>query len=415
MNTKLLIILLLLLPLTIDAQVIEKPIGCFAGTNGTHPDVLAHAGARGVLIVEKWSDIETKSGIYDFSLLNSKINQVKSAGLKYSLAIAGGAFGSPEWLIDSLKVGYHTFVYKEKNWRLPLWWDPICKQELTKLVNRLGAEYSSDNMLSHVYVTQMTTNGIEGHLNGVNMADFAADGYTEEKWISVAENTAYTFANAFPDKPIVFEIHEIDHETTVPVSIISELFQDPDLCKRVGLGMWWISGKTTYQSELIEYIANFDGDKYAQVIGRSDQPERFEGNSYSSVFEQAKMLNIRYIEPWPYEFQYHTIDSLIQDFNLWADEHFAPLDTCGKTSVIEPAGEYDLNIYPNPSDNKINLSGKFDLDSRYEITDINGSMVLEGILPKDSSIDISSISQGTYIIRIVTTNKLCVGKFLKTK
>ena len=33
--------LLLLFAISIDAQVIEKPRGCFAGTNGTNPNVLA--------------------------------------------------------------------------------------------------------------------------------------------------------------------------------------------------------------------------------------------------------------------------------------------------------------------------------------------------------------------------------------
>ncbi len=413
MNTKILIILLLLLPLSIAAQVIEKPIGCFAGTNGTHPDVLAHTGARGVLLLEKWSNIETKPGIYDFSLLNSKINQVKAAGLKYSLAIAGGAFGSPDWLIDSLKVAYSTFMYKDKNWRLPLWWNPICEQKLTELINRLGFEYATDDLLSHVYVTQMTSNGIEGHLNGVDMADFTVDGYTEEKWISAAENTAYTFANAFPDKPIVFEIHEIDHSIQVPATIINDLSHDEDLCGRVGLGMWWISGKTTYQSDLIDYIASFEGDKYAQVIGRSDQPERFKDSSYSSVFEQAKHLKIRYIEPWPYEFQFHTSDSLIYDFNTWADEHFSSTDTCSKSSVIESFGDYGVTIYPNPSDDKIQIFGEFDLDSRYEITDIRGAVILVGELKSDQSIEISDLPKGLYFLIISTNKKIIAEKFIK--
>lgn len=178
-----------------------------------------------------------------------------------------------------------------------MWWDTTCNQKLEFLITQLGNQYATNSMLTHVYVTQMTVNGIEGHLNGVNMIDFAADGYTDQKWITTTKSTTHSFANAFPDKPVVFEVHEIDQDTIVPALIINSLTDDPSLCGRVGLGMWWLSGKTSYQTDLIEFINNFQGDKYAQVIARSDQKERFRDSPYSTVFTQAKSLKIRYIEP----------------------------------------------------------------------------------------------------------------------
>jgi hypothetical protein len=354
-KTSLYFLLQLLIPLSVFAQVIKKPVGCFAGTNGLNSDVLAHPEARGVLLVEKWSDIETTDGVYNFDNLNEKIDLVKSAGLKYSLAISGGAFGSPDWLIDNYDVAYHNFEYQNQSRKLPLWWDPICKQKLMSLIEQLGNEYADDEMLSHIYITQMTVNGIEGHLNGVDMKQFASDGFTNQKWIDAAKSTVYAFADAFPDKPLVFEIHEIDRDTIVPATIINELTQDQNLCNRVGLGMWWLSGKNTYQTDLLKYIESFSGDKYAQVIGRSDQSERFANNDYSSIFSQAKQLNIRYLEPWPYEFQHHTHDSLIQDFNTWADSRFSALDTCSQSSVLLSDTFTNLSLFPNPTDGKISI------------------------------------------------------------
>ncbi len=322
-----------LLPQVAIAQVIEKPVGCFAGTNGLHPDVLVHPEARGVLLLARWQDVEPSPGVFDFSSLDADIATVTNAGLKYSLMVAGGAFGSPDWLVDSLNADVFTFTYQGQSQMLPLWWDTTIKQRLDTLITKLGDQYSSDPMLSHVYVTQMTTNGAEGHLNGVNMTSFANAGYNDQDWIDCAKSTTYKFASAFPDKPIVFEIHEIDQDTIVPATIIDDLYGDPNLCERVGLAMWWISGKTTYQSDLLTYISNFQGDKYAQVIGRSDQTHRFQDSLYSTVFVQAKDLDIRYIEPWPYEFQHSTHDSLLQDFNMWADNNFSTTSSCSPLSV----------------------------------------------------------------------------------
>ena len=117
MNKMYIFIVITLLSNSIFSQVVVKPIGCFAGTNGTNPSVLSHADVRGVLVTEKWADIEQSPGVYNFTALDNKINTVKAAGLKYSLAIPAGAFGSPDWLIDSLNASYHSFQYQNQTWR----------------------------------------------------------------------------------------------------------------------------------------------------------------------------------------------------------------------------------------------------------------------------------------------------------
>lgn len=408
------LLIFLLLPILVFTQVITKPIGCYAGTNGTNTAVLSHPEVSGVLLIEKWADIEPSPGVFDFSSLNNKISTVKAAGLKYSLAIAGGAFGSPDWLIDSLNVNYHDFQYQNQNWKLPLWWDSICEQRLNNLITELGSQYSNDSLLSHVYVSQMTVNGIEGHLNGVDMAAFANDGFTSQKWISSAKATTYAFTDAFPDKPIVFEVHEIDNDTTVPAIIINDLSSDSSLCNRVGLGMWWISGKITYQADMIDFIANYRGDKYAQVIGRSDQLNRFKDSIYSTVFTQAKQLGIRYIEPWPYEFQHHTHDSLMHDFNNWALANFSMTENCSFISLPEEpkSPKTEVHFFPNPTNGVLNINLDYDYQNlRVLIFNMHGQLLLSS--SSLSAINLSHFANGSYglslqIDDLVITKKIVV-------
>ena len=387
------------------AQIIQKPVGCFAGTNGTNPDVLAHPETRGVLLSYKWNEIETSPGVFDFTDLNTDINTITTAGLPYSLAILGGSFGSPDWLIDGLGASYFDFNYQNQDWRLPLWWEQMVMDRLDTLITAVADQYANDPMLSHVYVTQMTVNGVEGHLNGVDMNAFASSGFTPQNWITSAEATTLMYAEAFPTKPIVFEVHEIDQDTVVPSAIMYSMDQHPELCERFGVAMWWLSGKTSYQSDMLECLANFDGDKYAQVIGRSDQPQRFRDSLYSTVFTQAKELGIRYMEPWPFEFQYHTSDSLIEDFNEWADEHFSTADTCGLMSSISETSEAvsNLSIYPNPTTNLLNVTGI----GMTEITilDMVGKEVVSQVFSSTDSkrLNIEFLPPGQYVIR--THNK----------
>ena len=414
MLKKLLLSFSLLLPFLGFTQIIKKPIGCFAGSNGINTNVLSHTDVRGVLLIEKWADIEPTPGVYDFNKLNAKIDAVQAKGLKYALAIAGGAFGSPDWLTNTLNISYHDFEYQNQNWRLPLWWDSVCYQKLNQLITELGKQYASDSMLSHVYVTQMTVNGIEGHLNGVDMTDFTKDGFSSQKWIDQAYNTTLLFAQAFPDKPIVFEVHEIDKDTIVPSTIINNLYNDESLCNRIGLGMWWISGKTSYQSNLIDFIQKFKGDKYAQIIGRSDQENRFQDSMYSGVFTQAKQLGIRYIEPWPYEFQFKTHDSLMQDFNNWADANFSASDTCTFLNINENIKQNKNAIvaFPNPTNNSLKIQIEYPYQNlQFSLFNLNGLELLT--TENQTDLDISQLASGTYIVRIHIDNRIIRKKIIK--
>lgn len=391
----------------VQGQAIQKPRGCFAGTNGTNAQAMAHPESRGVLLLERWKEIEPVPGNFDFNGLDAKISTVKAAGLPYSLAIGAGAFGSPAWLVDSFGVDHTSYLYAGNTQILPIWWDSLVTLRLHRLIDSVGTRYAHDTSLSHVYVSQMTTNGVEGHLNGVPTDSLLAHGFTNQKWIDAAKATVYKYAENFPDIPLVFEVHEIDQDTSVPARIMRELYQDSSLCQRVGLAMWWISGKISYQGDLLDFIENFPGDKYAQVIGRSDQPTRFENGDYGTVFSQAKQLGIRYLEPWPYEFQMNTHDSLIADFNQWCDAQFSSEDSCLPflVSTEERSGSV-WTVYPNPIDHSFFVETAHLPISQVEIYNSQGSMVkrIGGDRSQKLLIQRDGLGAGIYFCRVQLSN-----------
>jgi hypothetical protein len=400
----------------LNAQVFQKPIGCYAGTNGTNVTAMAHPDSRGVLLTDSWENVEATQGVYDFSALIAKINTVKAAGLKYSLAIGTGGYGSPNWLKDSLNADYIVFQSQSGPHNLFFWWDSVIQNRLSLLITQLGINFSQDSSLSHIYISQVTVNGVEGHLNGVDMDTLISYGYTDQKWIDAAKITVYNFANAFPNIPLIFEVHEINHDTVVPAQIMNDLYANANLCGRVGLAMWWISGKTDYQPNMITYIKNFKGDKYAQIIGRSDQTYRFKDSLYANVFIQAKTLGFRYIEPWPYEFQYHTYDSLFNDFNNWTDTTFSVYDTCQlNTTGINKAkeAERNLTIYPNPFDFSTTITtGNPDVKIiSISIFNSQGKLILTKT-PNNYSFTLtdSKIPSGIYLFQLKLNNNETINK-----
>jgi hypothetical protein len=73
----------------------------------------------------------------------------------------------------------------------------------------------------------------------------------------------------------------------------------------------------------------------------------------------------------------------------------------------------DLIIYPNPTKNVLNLSTLQDLnDAIYSVFDLNGRRVLNAILDS-KTIDVSSLSSGQYILRIVSGSSVKNQKFIK--
>lgn len=310
-------------------EAIEKPTGVFASAGSLEDDIYDHPSLNGVFIRVPWYILETHPGIFDFTNLDRQVEKVESEGKRWSLGILGGGLGSPDWLIDELDAPFIEYSFRRvSGYRLPLFWDDTVQARLAILAKALAGRYKHHEALSLVYVTQMTANGIEGHLQGVNMSDLVAKGYTDDRWVGAAKAASRSFAAAFMSKPIAFELHEINGGIEVPMRIINDLWNEPGLEQRVGAAMWWLSGSSDYQPGLIAALTLFPGDIYGQVIARSDQPERFGDNNYQTVFSQAKAIGIRYIEPWEFDFKTGADsangawDENLADFNAWSAANY---------------------------------------------------------------------------------------------
>ncbi|WP_323787534.1 FG-GAP-like repeat-containing protein [Psychroserpens sp.] len=74
----------------------------------------------------------------------------------------------------------------------------------------------------------------------------------------------------------------------------------------------------------------------------------------------------------------------------------------------------DLTLSPNPASDILNISTKtpLDKDTIYTIFDINGKQIISTKL-KNQTIDVSSLSSGNYILRIISGQDIKVQKFIK--
>lgn len=90
---------------------------------------------------------------------------------------------------------------------------------------------------------------------------------------------------------------------------------------------------------------------------------------------------------------------------------------------IEEFGNIEkLDIYPNPVSEYLNINlskSSFSTNDKIEIIDITGKMINDYSLSSISrfnqrnSIDVSSLNNGLYFLRLITDDKVFVGKFIK--
>lgn len=333
-------------------EEVEKPTGTYASviTRGA----VQNPNMRGGLVRVTWSEIEPRPGQFNFTRIEEQVRLLKPH-MNWTLAIHGGWAStdsgertpprgnfprrgrrptslSPSWLFTDLEVETFSMNFRGNPVEMPKYWDPVVQQRLKEMLQAVGKRYRTDR-LKLVYVPQMTSNGTEGHFNGVpsdtllhaagiNPRDRDAETKFGDVWIKASTEATQSVLDAFPGKAVAFEVHELFRSTEIPERLIRE-FQKPQYENRVGIGMWWISGKTTYQGSLISILKDYEGDLYGQVIGRSDQRNRFANNDYNTVFKQAEELGMRYIEPWNYEFENHTCDEVLRQFNAATQAKYA--------------------------------------------------------------------------------------------
>ncbi|SDR72498.1 Por secretion system C-terminal sorting domain-containing protein [Formosa sp. Hel1_31_208] len=85
----------------------------------------------------------------------------------------------------------------------------------------------------------------------------------------------------------------------------------------------------------------------------------------------------------------------------------------GATLSLENSFVNDLVIYPNPTKVLLNISSTDNLtDAIYTIFDINGKRIMNAKLTQNT-IDVSELTTGNYILRIVSGNSIKSQKFIK--
>jgi hypothetical protein len=120
------------------------------------------------------------------------------------------------------------------------------------------------------------------------------------------------------------------------------------------------------------------------------------------------LIFIRFADEEEFSESFETVNLMFNDttpYNISVHNYYNVM-----TDGVRDYGEGHIAVYPNPVNTELNILAE-DV-SRVEIYDLLGKMVLSDDCP-DSRIDVSSLMQGMYVVKVFTRNGCFTEKFMK--
>jgi hypothetical protein len=148
----------------------------------------------GASIRATWAVVQPKAGRYNWSIIDSSINQVQSKGKQIILRVVG-LDRSPAWVMaKSQMVGDF----------MPCPWDPFYLSTWQGLIAALGDKYRNNPA---IVLVEMAGAGQTGEMILDNTYNWKAYGYTSAKMIATWETIIDTYVMNFPSKLLALDIN----------------------------------------------------------------------------------------------------------------------------------------------------------------------------------------------------------------
>lgn len=110
-------------------------------------------------------------------------------------------------------------------------------------------------------------------------------------------------------------------------------------------------------------------------------------------------------------------DSFSSSAKIYFDYNpFIQTNTVTTTINALSTSDFEKNnfaVYPNPASNFVTISSELSVDATYEISDINGKLLLNGKVENNREIDISQLQSGFYLINISSEYQKQTFKIIK--
>ncbi|MFA9212541.1 MAG: serine hydrolase [Candidatus Methylacidiphilales bacterium] len=165
--------------------------------------------------------------------------------------------------------------------------------------------------------------------------------------------------------------------------------------------LWWLNGKSSYMIPTLQ--TSFPGSLAPQAP--VDMFAALGKNGQIISVSKSKGLVVVRMGDAPGNFG--------EVPTVFLNQIWQKLNTviCNRTNVAVIEKDLNLNIYPNPVENQLNISGLNNSDYLIEIYNTIGQ--LKYTVNNENSFDVSALAKGIYLIKIQVGNQSKIIKFVK--
>jgi ELWxxDGT repeat protein len=170
------------------------------------------------------------------------------------------------------------------------------------------------------------------------------------------------------------------------------------------LAIWQTDGTTSGTSEVIPVVlgnyskvVTYHNKLYFSGYDATNGYEIWESDGTATGTHLLQDINAGTDNSSPLEFYIYNDNLFFTAYDVNSGREIWKLSTVADVSSFTKMNA--INIYPNPASNNLIIHSIS--DSKYSITDINGKLMIEGILKEGkNTINISNLSKGNYLVII---------------
>ncbi len=196
---------------------ISYPQGIFAMSRGARPipkKLLAHSAVSGIVVRDKWRNLEPRENEYDWRYFDEQLARVAKSGKLASLVLTYGGLAVPEWLLKK-NMRFFNFTNRNsfspkfgKQVSTPLFWDANFLRYKKRLIMAMGKRYAEYPGL--VLVSAQCANAITDDWNipkkPENIRQWRTLDYSTEKLLRACQEMIDVTMKAFPKQIVKMAI-----------------------------------------------------------------------------------------------------------------------------------------------------------------------------------------------------------------
>lgn len=386
-----------------------------------------------------WADFETSEGIYNYDGIDHIVQKLDNINKK--LTILFGAYSvEPSYIANQSGVVTYPFTDPISNVTstraVP--YDGYLLQRfrlfLSALANHQIYSISTGTMVAlkdHPVLSNIATNipglGAIRNVNGLNTSlQTELPNYTRSKFMDAVLESMKIQTDHFPTKNVFIPSYKNINDNTTSPSLAdfvkSQLLLNFDGIQNPKISFWQ------------ENLAGFTDTSTNVFTGLPTTtfatPLLGLGNSAYTMFQMLQGWTTPFLDPaktansTPFDamcYAYKTYGASYYEIyvsdldNIIYQDSFNNWDTSNCSTILSTDNQItndNFSIYPNPASNNITILGVEDLQKvTISIFNLNGQTLSN--IQSPTNIDISSLSNGVYFIKMEQNNQPYLMKFIK--